>query len=155
MDDLNFALLTHLQADGRKPFTEIAKALDVSEGTVRNRVAKMTADRTLQIIGLVDPHQAGFDCPALIQVAVEPEHTEAAIDEISTFPEVSYLLSIAGDFDLLVEVMCRDLDSLSEFITHRLRKVPGVKNTHTTFILKTHKVVQPDLNLIKPVTIKK
>ncbi|MEM7033284.1 MAG: Lrp/AsnC family transcriptional regulator [Chloroflexota bacterium] len=155
MDDLNFAILTHLQVDGRKPFTEIAKALDVSEGTVRNRVAKMTADKTLQIIGLIDPHQAGFECPALIYVSVEPQLTEAAIEEISTFPEVSYLLSIAGDFDLLVEVMCRNRDNLSDFVTHRLRKVTGVQDTQTTFILKTHKVVQPDLNLIKSMAMQK
>ena len=35
MDDLDFAILNHLQEDGRKPFTEIAKALGVTEGTIR------------------------------------------------------------------------------------------------------------------------
>lgn len=155
MDDLDFAILNHLQEDGRKPFTEIAKALGVTEGTIRNRVAKLTADETLKVIGLVDPHRIGFDTPALIGVSVQPGLLDDVVAAISKFPEVSYLLLVAGEYDLMVEVMCRDRSHLTELVTNRLHKIPGVKDTRTTFILHIYNVVQPDLNLAKPLKLDK
>ena len=49
-DDLNRAIITMLQRDGRMPFSEIAERLDVSEGTIRNRVAAMKQAGMLRII---------------------------------------------------------------------------------------------------------
>ena len=149
MDQLDFRILKHLQEDGRRPFTEIAKALNIAEGTVRNRVNKLVADKTLQIIGLVDPHRVGLDTPALIHVAVQPAALDLVAAAIAKFPEVSYLLMVAGAFDLVVEVMCRDREHLTELITERLHKISGVTDTRTTLILHVYKVVQPDLYLVQ------
>jgi Lrp/AsnC family transcriptional regulator for asnA, asnC and gidA len=149
MDEIDFGILTQLQADGRRPFTEIAKALGVTEGTVRNRVAKMMADDTLQIIGHVDPHRVGFGAPALISISVQPGKVEDVAQTLRACPELSYLLLVAGDYDLFMEVMCRDREHLRELITTRLHAIAGVTNTQTTLILHTYKVVQPDLNLVQ------
>ena len=59
MDQIDLDIISFLQTDGRMPFTDIAKALDVSEGTVRNRVARLVQDRMLQIVGMVDPYRLG------------------------------------------------------------------------------------------------
>ena len=154
MDTLDYNILTHLQEDGRKPFTEIAKSLGVTEGTVRNRVAKLMADETVKLIGLVDPHRVGFDAPALIWVTVRPGFLDTAVEAISEFPEVSYLLLVAGEYDLMVEVMCPDREHLMNLITERLHHVAGVEHTHTTFILHVYKVVQPDLKLVLPESVR-
>lgn len=153
MDQLDFQILTHLQEDGRRPFTEIAKALNIAEGTVRNRVAKLIADNTLQIIGLVAPQRVGLDTPALIEVGVRPGQIDRVAAEIATFPEVSYLLMVAGEYDLLVEVICRNREHLTELITGRIHQLDGVTGTKTTPILRVYKVVQPDLSLVEPAQI--
>lgn len=139
MDDLDIAILSLLQRDGRKPYTEIAQALGVSEGTVRNRVYRMLEEQVIQIVGQVDPYHLGFDAPAIMGVNVLPSAVEAAAEIISTFPEVSYLLLVSGDYDLIVEVMCRDREHLSRFLNQSLRKVPGVQSIHTFLILNTLK----------------
>lgn len=150
IDDLDFAILEHLQKDGRKSFTDIAKALGIAVGTVRNRVTKMLEEKTVRIIGKVDPHRVGFNAPATIVVAVEPNFLEEAIDEIAKFPEVSYLSVLTGEFDVMVDVMCRDANHLTDFLLHRLAKVQGVKDFRTSMILSIHKYAQPDLNLARP-----
>jgi Lrp/AsnC family transcriptional regulator, regulator for asnA, asnC and gidA len=149
MDDLDFSILIQLQEDGRKPFTEIAKTLNVTEGTVRNRVSKLLADKTLRIIGLVDPHRVGFDSPALISVSIHPGYLDSAVQAIKNLPEVSYLLLVAGEYDLIVEAMCRDREHLTDLITQRIHKIPGVSDTHTLMILHTYEIIQPDLKLVK------
>lgn len=147
MDSLDRDILQLLQDDGRKPYTEIAKLLHISESTVRYRVGKLEADKVLQVLGMVDPHKAGFQAVALIFVAVRPGYTDVVVDTIYEFPEVSYLLLITGEYDLLVEVMCPTMDHLTELVTYRLHEVEGVERTNTITVLKTYKVAQPDLHL--------
>ncbi|HLC03801.1 MAG TPA: Lrp/AsnC family transcriptional regulator [Anaerolineales bacterium] len=140
MDALDLAIVEQLQLDGRKPYTEIAQALSVSEGTVRNRVSRLVDDQILQIVGVVDPHILGKDAPALIGVTLQPGDWDPAIRKIANFEEVSYLVLVSGEFDLLVEVMCSDRDHLAEFLNAKLRRVPGVVHTKTFTILRTYKL---------------
>ncbi len=139
----------HLQEDGRKSFTDIARALNVSVGTVRNRVSRLIADKTLQIFGRVNPTHVGFQASANIHINIRPPSLLAdAVAEISEFPEVSYMAMLTGEFDLEIDVMCRDQAHLTELLTNRLHKVPGVAETRTHMILRIFKYAQPDLSLL-------
>jgi Lrp/AsnC family transcriptional regulator, regulator for asnA, asnC and gidA len=140
MDQTDLDIITQLQRDGRKPFTEIASALSISEGTVRNRVQRLVADQVLQIIGMADPLQLGYDAPAMIGISVQPNRLERAALQIADFDEVSYLIMVSGEYDLLVEVMCRDRTHLATFIRDRLLQVPGILRTQTSLILHTYKL---------------
>ncbi|MFQ5419810.1 MAG: Lrp/AsnC family transcriptional regulator [Anaerolineae bacterium] len=138
MDELDRSIVTFLQKDGRTRFTEIAKALNVTEGTVRNRVAKLLEQKAIQIIGVVDPHRTGHNAPAIIGISIQPPYLEEAAAEIAAMPEVSYLIMVAGEFDLMVEVFCRDRAHLASFLRDRLQKVVGVQRSQTFFILHTY-----------------
>lgn len=140
MDALDLKILSHLQTDGRRPFTEIAKKVGVTEGTIRKRAARLLEDDVIRIIGLVDPLKVGFDAPAIIQVTVNPPQLEAAAKKIKTFLEVSYLLMVSGEYDLMVEVRCRDRDHLASFIRDKLQKVSGVQKTVSALVLHTYKL---------------
>ncbi|UCD99634.1 MAG: Lrp/AsnC family transcriptional regulator [Chloroflexota bacterium] len=140
MDQIDLDIISSLQSDGRKPFTDIAKELDISEGTVRNRVARLVEERVLQIIGMVDPYRLGFDAPAIISVSVQPPLLESVANTIAKFPEVSYLIMVSGEFDLLVEVLCKDRDHLANFLNEKLLHVPGIVNSETSMILHTYKM---------------
>ncbi|MEP7317785.1 MAG: AsnC family transcriptional regulator, partial [Panacibacter sp.] len=60
MDGLDYLILRELQKDGSMSLTVIAKKLKVSIGTIRNRMARLTGDKTVQIIGRIDPDKVGF-----------------------------------------------------------------------------------------------
>jgi len=140
MDQIDLEIISFLQTDGRMPFTDIAKELDISEGTVRNRVARLMQERVLQIVGMVDPYRLGYDAPAMISISVQPPLLNQVAKTISKFPEVSYLIMVSGDYDLLVEVLCKDRDHLASFLNERLMKVPGITNTQTSMVLHTYKM---------------
>ncbi len=142
MDQLDYGILSRLQENGRKPYTEIAKELGVTEGTVRKRAARLIQDDVIRVIGLVDPLKVGFEAPAIIHVSVNPADQEAAALEIQSFPEVSYLLMVSGEFDLMVEVRCRDRNHLASFLREKLQKVEGVQRTSSTMVLHTYKLVE-------------
>jgi len=140
MDNIDLDLINILRKNGRTPFTEIAKRLNISEGTVRNRLSRLQEQEIIQIVGMVDPYNLGFDAPAMIEVAVEPQKLESAAGMIAAFDEVSYLVMVSGEFDLFVEVMCKDREALAQFLNQKLRQVPGILRTQTYFILSTFKM---------------
>ena len=119
---------------------QIAKTLDVTEGTVRNRVSKLLEEKAIQIIGVLDPHRMEYNAPAIIGVSIQPPYLEKAAVEIASMSEVSYLIMVAGEYDLIVEVFCRDREHLAAFLKDKLLQVNGVQRAQTSFILHTYKV---------------
>ena len=149
LDDLDFQILSFLQMDGRMLFTVIAEKLNVSIGTIRTRFNKMIEDSTVNIIGRVNPDKVGFQCYAHIAVYARPAILKEEIAEkIAKMPEVSFLAMTSGDYDLEVDVMCRDNNHLVEYV-NQLSKIEGVNQTKTTIYLKVYKYAQPDLKLLK------
>jgi Lrp/AsnC family transcriptional regulator, regulator for asnA, asnC and gidA len=149
LDELDFSILSCLQQDGRMSFTVIAEKLNVSIGTVRTRVNKLIEEGTINIIGRVNPAKVGFGAYAHIAVFVRPATLKDKVaQKISKRPEVSFLAMTSGDYDLEVDVMCRDNDHLVEFIND-ISKIEGVYQTKTTLYFKVYKYAQPDLNLLK------
>jgi len=150
VDNLDFDILKLLQEDGRLSYAEIARALGISLGTARYRINKLIEDGTLRVIGRADPYRIGFLAPASIQIAIDPAYL---IDDIAAqlgnMPEVSYLAMLTGEYDLEVDLMCRDRDHLTDII-NRIRALPGVKGTSTRIILRIYKWAMADLDLVDP-----
>ena len=140
MDQLDKTILLSLQKDARKRFTEVAQGLEISEGTVRNRVNRLLDEKTVQFVGLIDPEKMGYNAPAMIGVTVQSNLLESAAREIARFPEVSYLVMISGEYDLMVEVLCKDREDFASFLNDKLRQVEGVSQTQSFMILRTFKM---------------
>ena len=148
LDRLDFDILSHLQKDGRMSFTVMAETLNVSVGTIRTRFNKLIEEGTVNIIGRVDPDKVGFRCYAHIAVYVRPATLkEKVAQKISKLPEVSFLAMTSGDYDLEVDVMCRDNNHLVNFVDS-ISKIEGVHQTKTTIYFKVYKYAQPDLKLL-------
>ncbi|MFI5262668.1 MAG: Lrp/AsnC family transcriptional regulator, partial [Candidatus Limnocylindrales bacterium] len=65
---LDKQILAHLQSDGRRPFTQIAAELGVSEAAVRARTNRLIERGILQIVGVTDPLKLGYDQMAMVGV---------------------------------------------------------------------------------------
>jgi Lrp/AsnC family transcriptional regulator for asnA, asnC and gidA len=133
---LDKRILEHLQADGRRPFTQIAADLGVSEAAVRARTSRLIERGVLQIVGVTDPLKLGYDQMAMVGVRCQGDRLLGAAEEIAALPEVIYVVVTAGTFDLLVEAVCEDNEALLTFLAEKLRKVPGVVATETFVYLR-------------------
>jgi Lrp/AsnC family transcriptional regulator for asnA, asnC and gidA len=133
---LDKRIIEHLQADGRRPFTQIAADLGVSEAAVRARTNRLVERGVLQVVGVTDPLRLGFQQMAMIGVKCEAERLMAVAEEIAGFPEVDYVVVTAGSYDLLVETVAEDNEALLRFLAERLRRVQGVRETETFVYLR-------------------
>jgi Lrp/AsnC family transcriptional regulator for asnA, asnC and gidA len=138
LDGLSKAIIELLQDDGRQSYATIAKSVGLSEAAVRQRVQRLLEAGVMQIVAVTDPLQVGFRRQAMIGIRIEGD-TGRVADALSAMFEVSYVVTTAGSFDLLAEVVCEDDDQLLDLLSHRIRTLPGVTSTETFVYLKLNK----------------
>jgi Lrp/AsnC family transcriptional regulator, regulator for asnA, asnC and gidA len=138
LDDVSKAIIEQLQADGRRSYAEIGKAVGLSEAAVRQRVQKLTDSGVMQVVAVTDPMQLVFYRQAMIGVRVTGDTTVIA-EKLGKIPAVDYVVLTAGSFDILVEVVCENDEDLIDMLNHDIRGIPGVQSTETFVYLKLHK----------------
>lgn len=140
LDDIDRAIISYLQHDGRAPYTQIAETLQLTEGAVRRRTKKLIESGIMQIVAIVEPHELGFNEAGMIGITVQPHRIHEVADKIAQLPEVSYLFQAAGEFDLFAEVFCENRQHFVNFLNNKLQKIDGVASTQTFIILRMHKL---------------
>ena len=104
VDAVDKGIIEALQANGREPFRRIAATLGVSEATIRARYARLCDDDILQVTGVTNPLGLGFEAQAMVGVRTAGA-ARAVADEVSRWPEAAYVVVVAGQFDILVELV--------------------------------------------------
>src|SRR5260221_3655461 len=133
---LDKRIIEHLQADGRRPFTQIAAVLGVSEAAVRARTNRLIERGILQVVGVTDPLKLGFHQMAMIGIRCESSKLIEVAELLAEMPEVDYVVITAGTYDLLIETVCEDNEALLAFLAERLRAIDGVRETETFVYLR-------------------
>jgi Lrp/AsnC family transcriptional regulator for asnA, asnC and gidA len=136
VSELDKRIIEHLQQDGRRAYTRIAADLGVSEAAIRARTNRLMERGILQVVGVTDPLKLGFHQQAMIGVRCQADRLMEVAEAVAAFPEVSYLVVTAGSYDILIEVVCENNDALLQFLTDRLRRVEGVRETETFVYLR-------------------
>jgi Lrp/AsnC family transcriptional regulator for asnA, asnC and gidA len=137
-DDIDKALITALQRNGRESYASLAKIVGLSEAAVRQRVQRLLEDGVVQIVGVTDPMVMGFQRWAMIGIVVEGD-VRTVSDALVKIDEIDYVVLTAGSFDLLIEVVCEDDDRLLALLNDHVRSIPGVRSTETFVYLKLAK----------------
>lgn len=139
LDALDQGLIRTLQRDGRTSYSAMAKAFGVTEGTVRNRLSRLIADKVIRVVAVADLLKVGMQASAITGLNVERSRLKQALAQLMEMPEVRYIAVTTGTFDIIIEVVLPDTDSLHDFLVDRLATVPGLLRTDTSMILRIHK----------------
>lgn len=138
LDDISKAIIEQLQADGRRSYAEIGKAVGLSEAAVRQRVQRLTESGVMQVVAVTDPMQLGFYRQAMVGIRVSGDTTVVA-ERLARIPAVDYVVLTAGNFDILAEVVCENDADLIALLNKEIRGIPGVQSTETFVYLKLEK----------------
>jgi len=138
LDEVSKTIIELLQHDGRKSYASIAQHVGLSEAAVRQRVQRLLDADVMQIVAVTDPLQVGFQRQAMVGLRVSGDITPVA-EALTEMDAVAYVVTTAGSFDVLAEVVCEDDNHLLELLTTRIRALPGVTATETFVYLKLNK----------------
>lgn len=135
IDDADRAIMEMLAKDGRTSYAELGKSVGLSPPAARLRVQRLRNLELLRIIGVADASALGMKRIALIGLEIEGDIRVVA-EQIAAVPEVVYVVICAGSFDLLVEIICEDDNSLIRLLNDVIRAIPGVRRTETFMYLQ-------------------
>ncbi|MDZ4827054.1 MAG: Lrp/AsnC family transcriptional regulator [Actinomycetota bacterium] len=138
VDDRSLDIIRLLQADGRRPFTSIAKEVGLSEAAVRQRVQRLIDAGVMQIVAVTDPLRVGLNRQAMVGVRTEGDVRDIAA-KLAASAEIDYVVICSGAYDILVEVVARDDEHLLDVINGQIRSIPGVLSTEMFLYLRLEK----------------
>ena len=139
LDTLDNEIIRLLTEDGRMPIGEMAKKLNVTAPTVRNRIKGLEKDGIFKVSGLIDPSRHQEMITALVAMSVQSEgKLDQILDKISHLPNVSWAGVVTGRYDIIAEVICVEgKDELYRFTTDTILKMGNVIRSETFIIMKS------------------
>lgn len=141
LDEIDRQIVASLQKDGRESFAKIAERLNVSAGMIRVRYNRLMELGVMRIIAVTNPLLVGYNTMALIGIKTEGNKLLKVAKQIASLDEVSYLIVVSGLYDIIAEVICRDQTHLLQFLTDRLYKIEGVRESESFIYLKILKEI--------------
>ncbi len=141
LDPIDQRIIAILQQDGRASFAEIAEELKVSAGMVRVRYNRLVEKGMLRVMAITNPLRMGYPTMALIGIKADGKRLLEVADQIAALDEVIYLIVVSGAYDIIAEIVCRDQNHLLQFLTERLYKIEGVRESESFMHLKIVKEI--------------
>jgi Lrp/AsnC family transcriptional regulator for asnA, asnC and gidA len=128
LDAVDKAVIRALQEDGRAPYSKLGPAVGLSQAAVRQRVQRLVESGVMQVVAVTDPAALGLGIQAMVGVSVQGD-VKAVAAAVADVPDCEYVVITAGRFDLLVEVVAADTETLLDLLNDRIRSIPGVTGT--------------------------
>jgi Lrp/AsnC family transcriptional regulator for asnA, asnC and gidA len=138
LDKLDRQILTYLMRDATIPFTDIAKELLVSSGTVHVRMKKLMESGIVKGSQfVVDPLKVGYDICAFLGIFLEKgsEYNDA-MTRMKKIDEIVELHYLTGTYSMFAKILCRDTNHLREVLNEKIQPIKGVSRTETFISLE-------------------
>ena len=143
IDDIDRKIISLFNEDGRMSYRKIAKRLDVSIGTIHNRMEKLTKNGVIQKFApVIDHSKLGYNLTTIIGVRVKGGVLENWEGRTAYHKNVLCMYDVTGEFDAILVARFKDTSELDNFIKSLLKE-PDVQRTYTQTVLN---IVKEDLS---------
>ncbi len=143
LDKFDRAILATLQRDARASLQDISAQVGLSTTPCWTRIKKMEAEGVIQGYTVrIDPVAVGYAETVIVQVTLEShsdETVEAFGRALNDIPEVLEAFLISGDYDYLIRIAVRDTRDYERLLRQRLYRIPGIRHSKSSFVLRTLK----------------
>jgi len=147
IDAADVRILRALMADGRMSNQDLADAVNLSTSPCWRRVRRLEEDGIIKgYQAVIDRRAAGLGVLAFVRVRIDSHSEEDARrfeERILDLEEVTACWAITGDSDFLLQVVATDLDAFGEFAMTVIRRLPGIKEMHSSLTLREVKAPAP------------
>lgn len=138
IDKTDLQILSFLTQDAMMPYTEIAKKIFVSGGTVHVRMNKL---KELGIVKgaqiQIDYSKLGYDVKAFLGVYLEKNSMyDKVASQLKKIPEIIELNYTTGNYSMFVKILCRDTQHLRQVLHDKIQKIDGIERTETFISLE-------------------
>jgi len=143
LDEKDKQLLSILQENGRATLKELSRLTGIRETTIFSRIKRLEREGIIkEYRAILDPKALGRNTMAFILIKYDPSFgfTQREVAEkISKLPEIQEVHIIAGDWDMIVKVREKDVESLGKIVLDKIREIEGVKETVSLIVFESIK----------------
>jgi Lrp/AsnC family leucine-responsive transcriptional regulator len=142
-DEFDQKILTALQANGRLTNIEVAQKVSLSHSSCSRRIARLERDGYITgYRAIIDRQKLGLSVRAFCGVMRDAgvDWTEMARN-LAQIEGVVNVFAVSGEFDLMLEIVARDMQHFSQVVLHDITDVKGVGATRSSFVLEEIKSV--------------
>ncbi|MBC8084268.1 MAG: AsnC family transcriptional regulator [Hymenobacter sp.] len=138
LDDTDRKILDLLMRDAKMPYTEIARKVHVSGGTVHVRMARLeelgiVKGATLQI----DYQKLGYGVNAFLGIYLLKSSVYGSVaEQLREIPEVVSIHFTTGAYGIFARIVCRDTQHLRDVLHDRMQLIEGIERTETLISLE-------------------
>ncbi|WP_457092462.1 Lrp/AsnC family transcriptional regulator [Microvirga sp. P5_D2] len=136
-------ILRVLQGEGRMPNAALAEKVGLAASPCLRRLKALEEDGIIEgYRALVNRKALGFEVEAFVFIKLEqsePGWRTRLVDRLKGYEEVIACHALAGEVDLIVHVVAKDIEDFGEFTMNRVLTLPGVADVRSSFVLSTIK----------------
>jgi DNA-binding Lrp family transcriptional regulator len=126
-DKIDHQIILALHNDARTSASEIARALNANERTIRKRIDRLVRLGAVRLTAIIDPEVFGYVTAVDIFLEVDADREEEVINTFLKTPEVSYIALGQGTKDLSIECRFQNNDDMHEFLRKKIPTIEGVQ----------------------------
>lgn len=138
IDNVDLKILNILMEDAKIPYTEVAKRVFVSGGTVHVRMKK------LEEMGIVtgttlkmDYSKLGFDVTCFMGIyLLKSSLYDSVVNNLKEIPEIVKVHYTTGNYNIFIKIHCKDTQHLKDVLHDKIQKVEGIERTETLISLE-------------------
>lgn len=139
LDDIDYAILNILQADGRTSNADLARQVGLSSPATYARVRRLEQEGFIHgYVAQLNRHKLGYGMLCYIHVSQQIHQWSELTnlrETLANMPEVLECVFVTGEFDFLLKVALRDQKHLEEFILQKLTRIHGVARVNTSLVV--------------------
>jgi len=147
VDELDKSILRILMKDASVPYTDIARELNVSGGTIHVRMKKMLEAGVVTGSKLtVNPSLLGFDVCAFLGIYLEKGSAyKRALEQLKEIPEIVEIYYTTGIYNMFAKIICQDTAHLRNVLNDKIQIIDGVQRTET--FISLDKSIEREISL--------
>jgi len=139
IDATDRRIIALLQLDGRMSNVDIARTIGVTEATVRKRLERLLNEDVIHVVAIPSVDKMGLEVETAIMLKVDLGQVDRIGEQLAAMKEVRAVKYATGEYDIILEAVFPSDDELLQFLTARLARIQGIRNTATSHVLKTIK----------------
>ena len=138
LDELDKKILSILMEDAKIPYTDIAKKLFVSGGTIHVRMRKLEELGIVQGSNLViDYGKIGYDICAFLGIYLEKSSLYSNVaNDLMAIDEIVGAHYTTGAYSIFAKIICKDTQHLRNVLHDKIQRIPGIQRTETFISLE-------------------
>ncbi|MFC5045684.1 Lrp/AsnC family transcriptional regulator [Aquimarina hainanensis] len=139
-DYVDQQILLQIREDARKPFSQIAEELKISNSLVHQRIRKLKQQGVIQKAEfVVDEKQIGFKTKSYVGIRLrEARYAEEVVKGLQEIPQVLECNYVSGYYAIFILVFAYDNQHLRKILYEQIHKIDGVAGTDSFICFDTN-----------------